>query len=307
MKLISDILNDLVNDQISLSVALNKTKVLATRIDNQALLNWVNSELKGYPNFDSVPDYRSTQGTVIGDFTNGRQHVTNYPLPLPELGDDMDEKIRQFRTVDSVTTLEAFFDIPVTENRDSLVFPFPEGMRSSLEDILRNSNGPYFQLINVGIKVPFHFATSVLASVKDKLLEFMLALEKEFGIESEISDLQGNNAKINYIMNNTITNNGDGNVVNTGANATVTANITITKGNKDALAKILTENGVENKDIVELLTVIDTEQSEGNTFGTKVTEWMKNMLSKSLDGTWQVGIGAAGTLLAEALKAYYGG
>lgn len=30
------------------------------------------------------------------------------------------------------------------------------------------------------------------------------------------------------------------------------------------------------------------------------------MLAKSLEGSWQIGIGAAGTLLADVIKGYYG-
>jgi len=30
------------------------------------------------------------------------------------------------------------------------------------------------------------------------------------------------------------------------------------------------------------------------------------MIGKALDGTWQIGIDAAGTLLAEAIQRYYG-
>ncbi len=301
MKLISDIINDLVDDQLSLSVALNKTKILATRIGNYNLLNWVNNELKGYPDKDSLPNYRKTHGTIIGDFINGRQQVSNYPIPLPQFGDGMDEELREFCLLDSAATLELF-----SKNESpNLVFRFPEGVKNSLEDILRNSNGPYFQLLNIGVTVPIHFASQALSATKDKLLEFMLEIEKEFGLETEISDLKNNNAKINYIMNNTITNNGDGNIVNTGSHSSITASIDIVKGNKEKLAKTLKDNGVENEDITELLTVIDAEQLEGDGFGVKVNTWIKKMLSKSLDGTWQVGIGAAGSLLAEVIKAYY--
>ena len=137
-------------------------------------------------------------------------------------------------------------------------------------------------------------------------MEFMLEMEKEFGLETELMVLQRNNAKINYIMNNTITNNGDGNVVNTGEGSTVNAVINISKGNKEQLTKTLKDSGLNNQDIAELLTVIDTEEPEGNNFGVRVNGWIKKMLEKSLDGTWQTGIGAAGTLLADALKGYYG-
>ena len=43
MELVSQIINDLVDDQKSLNSALLKTKVLASRIQNVELLYWVNN------------------------------------------------------------------------------------------------------------------------------------------------------------------------------------------------------------------------------------------------------------------------
>ncbi|HCN85274.1 MAG TPA: hypothetical protein DIT07_16890 [Sphingobacteriaceae bacterium] len=306
MKLISDIINDLVNDQISLTVPLNKTKVLATRIDNKILLDWVNLELKGYPNNGTIPLYRKTSGTLVGNFTNNGYLVSNYPLPLPEMGEELDLQLKEFRMLDNIATLEGFLTSYNEHNNDSLISVFSDGLLRSIENIMRNTNGPYFQLTSAGIKVPIHFSTQVLSAIKDKLLDFMLNLETEFGIETEITDLKNNNAKINYIMNNTINTTGDGNIINTGDKSKITAEINITKGNKELLEKTLKENGVNHEDITELLNVIDTEQPTDNSFGIKVNSWLQKMLSKSLDGSWQVGIGAAGTLLAEALKSYYG-
>ena len=39
---------------------------------------------------------------------------------------------------------------------------------------------------------------------------------------------------------------------------------------------------------------------------SRVNNWIKKMMNKSLDGSWQIGIGTAGTLLADAIKGYYG-
>lgn len=302
MKLISDIINELVDENVSLTVPLNKTKILATRINNQNLLAWVNYELKGYPNQEVLPAYRKTHGILMGDFINGRHQVSNYPLPLPQFGDGMDEDLRSFYLFDSIATIERF----AADSNENLMFRFPDGLKRSIESILQNTNGPYFQLLQVGVSVPIHVATEVLTAAKDKLLEFMLELEREFGMETELDDLRKNNAKINYIMGTTINNNGDGNVINTGHKANVSATISIMKGDKAELQKTLTENGVADQDIAELLTVIDTETPSAAGFGTKVNGWLQKMIAKSLDGTWKIGIGAAGALLAEALQKYYG-
>jgi hypothetical protein len=41
-------------------------------------------------------------------------------------------------------------------------------------------------------------------------------------------------------------------------------------------------------------------------FGPQVRDWMKSMLSKAVDTSWQIEIGITSNLLTEALKAYYG-
>jgi len=302
MQLISDIVNDLVNDQISLTVALNKTKVLASRISNQTLLDWVNLELIGYINNAEVPSYRKTSGTIKGDFMNSRVKATNYPIPI-KLDNENDARLREFIFYDGISTLEAF----AVNNNGTLLYQYPESLIRSIERMLQNTNGSQFHLTNAGVEVPSSFAGQALSKIKDKLLNFMLTLEKEFGIESEIIDLKSNSSKVSYIMNNTIINHGDGNVTNTGHNSTVTANINISKGDKNSLSEMLRKNDVEEEDITELIQVIDEETpSPDGAFGSKVNGWIRKMLDKSLDNTWKIGIGAAGNLLATALKLYYG-
>ncbi|MBL7932486.1 MAG: hypothetical protein JNL60_11315 [Bacteroidia bacterium] len=99
---------------------------------------------------------------------------------------------------------------------------------------------------------------------------------------------------------------GHGNIINTGKNGKIDANIHISIGDKTALTERLLSSGVEKTDIDELLAIIDTEKPDGDSFGSKTGKWIKKMLGKAIDGSWQVGIGAAGTLLAEAIKAYHG-
>jgi hypothetical protein len=41
-------------------------------------------------------------------------------------------------------------------------------------------------------------------------------------------------------------------------------------------------------------------------FGPRVREWIKKMISKAVDASWQIELGVAGNLLTDALKAYYG-
>ena len=84
--------------------------------------------------------------------------------------------------------------------------------------------------------------------------------------------------------------------------------IQIKTGNFDDLRQILTRNNVADSDIAELKTIIESENpdTENNRLGEKTNGWIAKMVNKCLDGSWAIGIGAAGKLLADGIKAYYG-
>jgi len=83
MKLLESIINDLVVTDVSLSDPLLKTKVLATRIQNTQLLDWVESELSGYRDKEDLPPYRRSKGILKGNFVNGYKQYTNVDISGP--------------------------------------------------------------------------------------------------------------------------------------------------------------------------------------------------------------------------------
>ena len=58
MKLISEIIDLLSSSDRDVATALMKTKVLLFQLGEKELLEWVNSELNGYPDRDNLPNYR---------------------------------------------------------------------------------------------------------------------------------------------------------------------------------------------------------------------------------------------------------
>lgn len=62
-----------------------------------------------------------------------------------------------------------------------------------------------------------------------------------------------------------------------------------------------------DEDINELLSVVDENiPSVPEQYDSSVKTWITKMLGKAVDGSWQVGIGAAGSILADALAVHYG-
>lgn len=306
MKLINDIINELVDTEKSISSPLLKTKVLASRLKNSELLNWVTNELKGYENDDELPQYRVYQGTVTGTYINGTMQYNDQPVPTIGMNKELEKLLHSIKFNQSISSLENL----ISDNKSGkLERTFPAELTGLIQDNWRKMGNPYLQLINCKVSVGVGAVTEVLSSVRNSLLDFMLKIDDEFGNITEIEELKTKSKEISTIMSQTIINtSGDGNVVNTGDKAKIEATININKGNKEELEKHLKEIGISEADTAELIEIIDEEEpnKEKKTFGKRVNEWTTKMLGKALDGSWNVGIGAAGSLLAEAIGKYYG-
>lgn len=305
MELISQIINELVDDEKSLNSALLKTKVLASQIQSIELLNWANKELSGYESINELPEYRKTISTYLrGSYIAGNMKYTNHPIPTIGLDKIYQDNLQFTNFFESISSLESLIK---TDDSTTLSSPLKAEMVATIQQNWIEMGNPSLQLLNVKKIISKNSIVEIISKVRNKLLDFMLKVDSEFGKLTEISKLNEN--KILNIMNQTIINtSGDGNVVSTGDKAKIDIKININKGNKDELSKQLSEIGINQKDSAELLEIIDTEEpnKDNKTFGKKVNIWTAKMLNKALDGSWNVGIGAAGSLLAETIGKYYG-
>ena len=90
MRLVNEIIELLSSQEPSLQTALLKAQVLAHRLGEFELQQWVDWELKGYPDSATLPDYRILRVTVMGNISNVAYRHTSQPLPLMKL----DERLR---------------------------------------------------------------------------------------------------------------------------------------------------------------------------------------------------------------------
>lgn len=65
---------------------------------------------------------------------------------------------------------------------------------------------------------------------------------------------------------------------------------------------------MQKPDLIELKEALDSEavKNPREGFGPKVSQWIGKMTQKAANGTWQIGLGAAGNLLARSIAKYYG-
>ncbi|STD59670.1 AbiTii domain-containing protein [Empedobacter falsenii] len=308
MELVSQIINELMNtNEYSLDSALLKTKVLASRIQNKELLEWANSELIGYESIENLPEYRrKIPNGLNGDYINGNIQYTNQQIPTTGLPEKIENSLRFVDFTNSVKELESF----CYKEKTSII---KSPLRAEIVGLINNNwsemGNPYLNLYNVNRVISKTSIEGILSNVRNKLLDFMLKIDEQFGNLTEIKDLRDKNTEITKIVNNTIiNNNGDGNVLNTGNNNSIENKPKIQKNSIEELANELQKNKVPEQDILELIEIIQNEQPlfDENKFGNKVNTWIAKMVSKTVDGTWNVGIGMAGNILATAIQNYYG-
>lgn len=305
MKLISQIINELIESEKSINGALLKTKVLASRIQNKELLKWVDNELSGYDSKDDLPDYRKNVQTFLkGNYINGNMKFTNQPIPTIGLDAEFQKKLHITEFQESIIALENL----ILNDSPTLGSPLKAEVVGMIGQNWQAMGNPYLQLMNVNKMISINSIVEIISKVRNKLLDFMLKIDEEFGNLTEVSDLKEKKQEITSIMNTIINNTGDGNVVNTGDKVKISTKIKITKGNKSELESKLIESGISSSDTIELLKIIDAEEPniEQDKFGVQVNSWTSKMLNKALDGSWNIGIGSAGSLLAELIKGYYG-
>lgn len=307
MKLISDIINELVDTEKTIGSPLLKTKVLAHRVGSYELLEWVNKELEGYHDDDELPKYRQGLGSIIGTFTNGNRQYTNQPLPIGKLDSSTLNNLEIFKFQQGITSLESLVDSRKYADSDRIYTSLHPEVIYLINEYIRDLGNPYFQLVNAKSVISINVAVNVISVIRTKLLDFMLKIDDDFGSLTEIEELKDKVKEIDKIMQHTIiTASGDGNIINTGESSKISATIKIKKGDKEALSSHLKGIGLESEDVDELLTIVENESlDDSGNFGEKTNEWIIRMLAKSLDGSWGVGVNAAGTLLADSIKAYF--
>ncbi|WP_309729452.1 hypothetical protein [Chamaesiphon sp. OTE_75_metabat_556] len=105
--IINPIQADIVNPKADLHSILLKTKVLAYRLKNEDLKNWVRSELDGYDEKHDIPDYRVIRDSVIrGTFFNGVYKHSNRDIGITTVPEEIREGARDIYIYQSVTALE---------------------------------------------------------------------------------------------------------------------------------------------------------------------------------------------------------
>jgi hypothetical protein len=309
MTIIEQIIEELSDSDKSLTNPLLKTKILASRIGNKELMDWTNKELSGY-SVEELPDYRYGKSNLMCTMHQGFNVQENVPLPLMVFPKEFVKEMIRFRFEESVQTLESL----EKENKNGMIYKeFGPDMCAMLTKMALQS-GQNFTISNLRVIVHVGQITQALAVIRSILLDFMLKLEQELPnlddiLKNKLLIKENVNEKIEKIYNQTIINaSGTGNTITTGDYNRIKSKVVINKGNLEELQEELRKYKISEEDISEISEIVEVEEPDydNSRFGVKVNNWIQKMISKTLEGTWQVATGAAGGVLVELIKNYYG-
>src|SRR3982751_6287635 len=105
--MIKSLIKELAHDQITLSQALTRSKLIQSKLKVDAFKSWLANEMSGYSNDKEVPSYRILDTKILGNFADdfGRQW-TNVPLMLQELGASIGMNLYSYTETGSINSIE---------------------------------------------------------------------------------------------------------------------------------------------------------------------------------------------------------
>lgn len=301
MKIIDELISKISEEGISITDILIRTKVLAFQLKNEKLKVWIDNELNGYKSASELPHYRVLHCEIMGTISNGFQRASNYPIPLIGLEDDMAKQMKTFNLFQSISAIDIM--LLKGDNAKMIMNISPDFYGYLSKDF---DNG--FQIEIARREISKTQIIQVLTAVKSKLLDFLLELNDAFGEESVQNLSQGKEKEtITSLFNSSVF--GDNTTIIVGnensQNFKIENNLL---SNFKELENYFTENKIEAENITELSEIIDTDNPNNETkeFGNKVKSWISKMITKSMDGSWTIGLSAAGKVLADGISKYYG-
>lgn len=269
---------------------LNKSLLVARKLKIKEFRKWCELELEGYEK-NTLPEYRKFRGQL--KVFNPYHGLQTFIIP-----DDLDE------VVTSISINLSVGEINNLLKQDG----------DSFENVISNQAKRQLMSLQGGydLEPRVIFKRSQLLGITSKLrniiLNWSLQLEED-GILGKGLKFSDKEKEAAMSVNHFNIQNLQG-IAGTISGGTINQNnqMNIKEMDFDSLAKYLAANNVAFSDIQTLKEAIqhDPIPTESNKLGENVSVWIATMMGKAANGSWDIGIATAGTLLAQSIASFYG-
>jgi len=274
---------------------LRKALLVATKLEADAFRTWIEQELQGYSS-ESVPQYRKVRAEL-----KVRNPFHGWCPVLVE-DPDLAGMLCQVELRDPIGSFCALLQSPSSGDTAFCASFSPRELATLVE---LQSDFAMFPPTRV---IGRNQIATIVDVVRTSILQWSINLEKEgvLGEGLQFTELEKETASTS--SNVTIQNFQGiwGNVA--GSVVTQDLKMMVTKHDVESLRRVLQDRNVSCADIDDLETALKEDPTPTNpeVFGNKVSSWIGKMMSKAASGAWQIGVSAAGNLLASIIRAYYG-
>jgi hypothetical protein len=280
---------------------LRKVKVVASRADMPALDEWVQHELGGYFDEDAdLPDYRGPFKTeILGSFS-GRfgSGIRNAPIPSALFPEDYRDGM----------LFNVAFPQPIAEiedlasAKDGIRITWPANAIAVVNGLMMSGRmRPIYEgmgLTQAWHSIGTHQLIGIVDAVRNRILDLALTIER---VSPETG--QPNAPPLPDETRQVVITNIYGNSTNVAvASADFTQVVHVATGDAAALARALDSVGVPAEQIESLFEALEADGPVHDEMGPNTKNWLGNLMA----GAAQLGIGAAGGVIAEAIAHYLG-
>ena len=304
MSLLREIQAAAIDSGVDVTVLLRKCKVLAARLSYTSFKQWLGFELDGYPDAESLPPYRKLIVQSQGDFSGAyRSGLKNAPIPPSCLPEAFREGISTAYFMEPISYLASVVR-DVTSENNALRMPWPPDLTALVaHQIYQNMN-----CLSAWRTIPKSALVSIVDSVRNKILDFVLEIEAEapdIG-ETGLEDSPITESRVNQVFNTFIS--GSGQVVAGDSTVGQQTFMSINAGDFSGLRKYLESIGLQATDLDELDAAIsdDKDNNPEERFGSNVSNWLGGIIKKVSDGALNVSPAVAANLITKALESYFG-
>ncbi len=302
MSLLEEIQNAAVDGKTDLATLLRKFKLFAGRVGSRPLEEWVHWESDGYPDDAPVPEYRKWPLQVKGHFSGPfGSSFTDAPIPYACIPERARDAYAKFVCRTSIASI----DETLRHQKAG------SAIQVSTGDLAVALGGNVYKGMNC-VQAWAEFSSlqfvELANAVRNRVLDLSIALWREFPSAGEAGTSARPTSEVSRVTQifNTVVHGGSANLVGTAISSTV--NVGITAGDFESLARTLRENGLPEDRLSDLRSALQAEptQSENGKFGPRVSAWISTTMQLAATGAWNIGLGAAGSLLANAISRFYG-
>lgn len=203
MSLLREIQSAAIDSSVNLPNLLRKCKILAVRLGSEDFKQWIDYELSGYPNKESLPEYRvlnvNSKGHFSGLFGSA---LNNADIPLLCMPEKLRDMLGHSYLMQPVAAIESLL-----ENKDLTSFQEqwnPDLVARVGQKIYQNMN-----CMQAWKVIPAGAIVAAIDVIRTRILNFVLEIEAQnpSAGEAELNSIPVPMEKVSQIFNTFITGN----------------------------------------------------------------------------------------------------